>query len=320
MKKNRFLLVSLVVMLLVGIVPAGVGAATPAPKTISIKTQLINLIFDGQELKLPEGQYSFIYQGRTYVPIRYMSYALQKTVGWNAEKFMVSIDEPNEQELAELKKELLLVTSGEKKTQPTQTLAMKPVEAKLVFNGKDKTLPTGQSLFIYKGSIYVPLRFLSESVGSEITWDDKTRTVKSESAAYREEHGSEDGTPSNPGQGGNGDGGTTPGVPGGETSKQTYEQITANAESRLDALRNSCENELFDLAYKYLDADDTGKEKIKTQISQKVDSCTTKFEAIISDVTAKLEANEYSTDVIAQYRKTFEAEIEAGKKIVEKMG
>lgn len=316
MKKNRLLLMSLVVMLLVSIVPAGAWAAsTPAPKTISIKTQPINLFFDGQELKLPEGQYSFIYQGRTYVPIRYMSYALQKTVGWDADKFMVSINDPKEQELAELKKQLLLVTSGDKKAQPAQTLAMKPVEAKLVFNGKEKTLPKGQTLFIYKGSIYVPLRFLSESVGSEITWDDKTRTVKSESAAYREQNGEE---PSTPGQDG---GGVAPGEPGGEVPKQTYEQITANAASRLETLKSSCKNELIDLAMKYFDAtDEDGKTKIKTQISQKVDSCTAQFEAILSDVTATLEANDYSTAIIAEYREAFEAEIEAGKKIIGNMG
>ncbi|REK69282.1 copper amine oxidase N-terminal domain-containing protein [Paenibacillus paeoniae] len=318
MKKNRLLLVSLVVMLLVSIAPAGVWAAnTPAPKTIAIKTQPINLIFDGQDLKLPEGQYSFIYQGRTYVPIRYMSYALQKTVGWDAEKFMVSINEPNAQELAELKKQLLLVTTGDKKAQSVQTLAMKPVEAKLIFNGKDKALPKGQTLFIYKGSIYVPLRFLSESVGSEITWDDKTRTVKSESAAYREQNGSGSEKPSNPGQDG---GGIAPEVPGVEVPKQSYEQITANAKSRLETLQNSCTNELIDIAVKYFDAkDDAGKAKVKTQILQKVDSCTVKFEAIISDVTVKLEANDFSTAIIAEYRAAFEAEIEAGKKIVEKM-
>lgn len=317
MKKNRWLLVSLVAMLLVSIAPAGAWAAgASAPKTVSIKTQSIKLIFDGQELKLPEGQYSFIYQGSTYVPIRYMSYALQKTVGWDAEKFMVSINEPNAQELAELKKQLLLVTTGDKTAQSAQTLAMKPVEAKLVFNGKEKALPKGQTLFIYKGSIYVPLRFLSESVGSEIAWDDKTRTVKSESAAYREQNGTGGEKPSDPGQ----DGGGVPGVPGGEIPKQTYEQITANAQSRLETLRNSCSNELIDLAMKYFDAtDEAGKTKLKTQISQKVDSCTAKFETIISDVTASLEANNYSTSVIAEYRATFEAEIEAGKKIIGNM-
>lgn len=320
MNKKRISLVLLAVLLIMSLAPIGAYAANAsAPKPVQIKTQAINLIFDGKELKLPEGQHSFIYQGSTYIPIRYISYALQKTVGWDADKFMVTVKAPNEQELAELKKQLQLVTTGEKKPFQSVTLPMKPVDAKLVFDGKEKTLPKGQAIYIYKGSIYVPLRFLSESVGSEITWDDKTRTVTSESAAYREQNGSGDGqAPTVPGQGG--EEVVPPGVPGGEIPKQTYEQITANAESRLESLRDSCQSELIDLAFDYLAADGTAKEKLKTKISQKVDSCTTKFEAIMTDVTARLEANEFSTDIIAEYRTAFNEEIEEGKNLVEKMG
>ncbi|MFF2890542.1 copper amine oxidase N-terminal domain-containing protein [Paenibacillus sp. NPDC057967] len=315
MKNKYFALLSLIIALVVASIPTGAWAASePASKPAQIKTQPINLIFDGQELKLPDGQYSFIYQGRTYIPIRYISYALLKTVGWNAEQFMVSINDPNTQELAELKKELLLVTGGTKKPHESIALSMKQANAKLVFNGKEKSLPKGQSIFIYKGSIYVPLRFLSESVGSEITWDDKTRTVTSESKAYREGESGE----TKPGD--NGSVEVPPSVPPGEeVPKQTYEQITANAESKLVVLRDSCKTELINLALEYFSADDDAQKQIKTKISQKVNSCTSKFEALVSDTTSKLEANGYSTDIIAQYRNEFEAELEAGKKILEQM-
>lgn len=302
-------------VVLIATIPASAWAANETvSNTVKIKTQPINLIFDGKELKLPDGQYSFIYQGRTYIPIRYISYALLKTVGWNAEQFKVSINNPTKQELEELKKELLLVTAGNKKPHESITLSMKQVNAKLVFNGKEKSLPKGQSIYIYKGSIYVPLRFLSESVGSEIKWDDKTRTVTSESKEYRD--GGTEGTKPEE----NGQEGTTPGVPPvEEVPQQTYEQITANTESKLVTLRDSCKTELVNLALEYFSADDAAQKQIKTKISQKVDSCTSKFEGIISDATSKLEANGHSTDIIAQYRKEFEAELEAGRKLIEQM-
>ncbi|WP_376744668.1 stalk domain-containing protein, partial [Paenibacillus typhae] len=48
------------------------------------------------------------------------------------------------------------------------------------------------------GSLYVPLRFLSESVGNKISWDQKTKTITAASAGYQEQSGGSTGgaTPS----------------------------------------------------------------------------------------------------------------------------
>ncbi|MCA0756482.1 copper amine oxidase N-terminal domain-containing protein [Paenibacillus sp. N4] len=305
------------------------------------KTQPITLVFDGQELKLPEGQYSFIYQGRTYVPIRYISYALLKMVAWDGKKATVS--EPTAKQLEALKKHLLSAADGGAKPQTGVTISLKPVKAALVFDGVAKTLPAGQTLFNYNGSIYVPLRFLAESVGTEIGWDPATKTVSGESAAYRAEQGNGGETDPEPGEGTDGtdDGGTAenggaaggagPGAGagagggvvgggGGGAVEPTYEQITSAAKSSLEALRASCQATLMDLAIDYLGAKDADKPGIKANAKQEMASCTARFEAILSDTTAKLEAGGYSTAIIAEYRAAFEAELKAGQAIADSLG
>lgn len=312
MKKSRVLSIFLAVMMLSSVLTATVSAATAAIKT---KTQPINLQFDGQALKLPDGQYSFIYQGRTYVPIRYISYALQKSVSWDGVK--ASISEPTEKELAALKKQLQSAASASLKPQASVEITIQPVKAGLVFDGKAAALPAGQSLYTYKGSIYVPIRFLSESVGTQIGFDPVTKTVSGESAAYRAEQGAGGGILI-PGMGGGGTGST--GSSGGGTVKLSYEQITADAETKLAALRESCKATLMDIGLQYIAASDAAVQaQLETKGLQELDNCTAKFEVIMSDTTAKLTANGYSTDIIATYRETYNEELEAGKALAGSM-
>lgn len=314
MKKSPVLSVFLAMMMLSSLWTAAASAATT---TIKTKTQPVQLKFDGQSLKLPEGQYAFIYEGRTYVPIRYISYALQKTVNWDGATATVS--EPTEKELEALKKHLQSATSGTQKPQASVEITIQPVKAKLVFDGKAAVLPAGQSLYGYKGSIYAPIRFLSESVGTQIGYDAVTKTVSGESAAYRAEQGG--GGVVLPGTGGgtgNTGGGNTGGT-GGGTVTLTYEQITAEAEAKLAALRESCKTTLLDIGMKYVLASDADKVKLKAKGIQEVDNCSAKFETIMSDTTSKLTSNGFKTDIIATYREAFQKELADGRALAESM-
>ncbi|MGM0883321.1 MAG: stalk domain-containing protein [Bacillota bacterium] len=309
MKNLRLLASLLIVIFLCSVLSV---SAFAAESSVKVKTVSVTLQFDGQVLKLPEGQHSFIYQGRTYVPIRYISYALQKSVKWDGVK--ASISEPTEEELAVLKKQLQGVTAGNQTPQANVEINIQPVKATLEFDGEIVALPAGQALFGYKGAIYAPLRFLSESVGTVIDWDPVTKTVSAESEAYRMEHGTEDDIVL-PGTSGAVEGG---GAGSGAVSvKLTYEQITAEAEAKLTSLRNSCKAALMNIALQYVAADDAGKANLKARGLQEMDSCTSKFEVIMTDTSAKLTANGYSTAIIAEYRAAYNEELEAGRAIAE---
>ncbi|MDR6549575.1 peptidylprolyl isomerase [Paenibacillus qinlingensis] len=45
-----------------------------------------------------------------------------------------------------------------------------------MFDGVEKT-PTDSKGFIYEGTTYVPLRFMSDSLGKKVAWDDETSTI-----------------------------------------------------------------------------------------------------------------------------------------------
>lgn len=131
-----------------------------ANNTIKVQSMNVNLIFDGVSIQPPAGQYVFMYNNTTYVPLRFMSYALQKSVAWDAKNVKVTVAEPSSSELVVIKEYLMNATNGSSTSAAAaKNIALNQVKASYVFNGATKALPTGQSSFILNGSLYVPLRF-----------------------------------------------------------------------------------------------------------------------------------------------------------------
>lgn len=298
MKNLRHYTLMLLIVALCTVLPLTAGAAS-ASTSVNIKTQAVSLKFDGQSLLLPDGQYAFMYQNRTYIPIRFISYALQKSVKWDQKTSKVTVSEPTAAEKESLAKLLAGAAAGGKQPEAGKSLTIKPVQATLVFDGQSKALPTGQSLYSYNNSIYVPLRFMSEAVGTDIKWDQKTNSITGESAAYK---AAQAGGGTTGGNTGGGIGGTDP---SGET-KPTKESIEASGTAKLTSLENSCIVSLGSLLTQYQAAtDQTVKDSLKAQGQQEIAKCNADFNKLKAEVTAELTKYSYSLEIIAVYDKKY---------------
>ncbi|MFI2857092.1 stalk domain-containing protein [Paenibacillus sp. JSM ZJ436] len=338
MKKNiyRHLLSYLTIILLLSSSPVYTADAS---NNVKIKPIDVGMNFDGSELRPPAGQFVFIHKGTTYVPLRFVSYAVQKNVNWNGKESKVTITDPTPAQLISIK-EKLMNTNAEIKSPSADYKLLTPVLVKYEFNGQNKNLPNGQASYMYKGTLYVPIRFISESAGISIKWDQESKTVSGSSAAsskspdVTQDQGNKGtdtttgpvqpavpvpGTPAlggTPAQGGSGPSAPIPGGSGASTV--TYETITRTAESKLQSLQSESRSILFSLAQRYLSAsDESTKQQLLAQGQQQLDQLTAQFETIVSAAESELKAGGHSTAIINEYRKTFQDEIEAGKQLAE---
>lgn len=94
--------------------PVSTATAAPIKESNSIKVQNVDvtMLFDGVALQPPVGQHVFMYNNTTYVPLRFMSYALQKSVSWDAKNLKVTVAEPSSSEMVVIKEYLMNATSS----------------------------------------------------------------------------------------------------------------------------------------------------------------------------------------------------------------
>lgn len=295
---------------------ASAGAATK-PTTVKVESRAADLVFDGQKLAIPNNQYIFMVNGTNYVPVRFTGYALQKNVQWDPVTKTVTVKDPTELEAKTLKEYLMnaVIQDNVSSAKGGTKLTITPVQAKFVFDGKVVTLPKGQSVYNLNGSIYIPVRFMSESVGTEIKWDGKSGKISAESPAYKKQQ-EENANPNNPNPN-NPDGqqpGTNPGgTPGGTTpgAKPTYESITSSTEQQLRSLESTCTTNLMNI----VTSSASGTQK-KTDLDNTLSQCKSQFNSIVNGAEQQLTSNGYSTAIIAEYRSYFEQQLKAGEDLL----
>lgn len=118
-----------------------------------MRTQGIKISIDGTLLEIPEGEPGAYINsdGRTVIPTRFVSEGLGADVSWNAETRTVTMTSNN--------KEVQLVVGKKQAT----------------INGKTVVFDT--SAFISQGRTFVPIRFVSEALGANVSWDAESNTV-----------------------------------------------------------------------------------------------------------------------------------------------
>lgn len=116
--------------------------------SFTIVTPVIKVVLDGEEMNFEVTP--FIEQDRTMVPLRAIFEALGAVVQWNDET-------------------------------RTVTAAREDLEIKLVIDGpaykNGEAISLDAPAKIVNSRTFVPLRFVSEALGSTVTWDDLNKTV-----------------------------------------------------------------------------------------------------------------------------------------------
>ncbi|MCR4430838.1 MAG: stalk domain-containing protein [Tepidanaerobacteraceae bacterium] len=111
---------------------------------------------NGREISFPDQQPYLNKDGRTMVPVRFISESLGAKVDWDEKTKTVTI-------------------AGTDKSGKTMLIKLRIGENKANVNGKNVTFDTKAEF--KNGRTMVPLRFVSEVLGAKVTWDQNTRTV-----------------------------------------------------------------------------------------------------------------------------------------------
>lgn len=306
--------------------PGSTVLAAETAKRLQVAVAPISFQFDAVPLAPPTGDEGFIVNGTTYVPLRFMSYAVEKSVRWDSATSTVFVSEPSRFELVTIRENNLnrVVRGGEEtlnKTAVMKTITVYERAVTYIFDGKAKLPSADKPGLIYNNKLYVPLRFFGESVGRTIDWNAASYSIAVRTPSSQQSAAGAGGTsPSKPGAssgsgqsssgGTQNNGGNAGGVfvpTGGGAPKPSYESLIAAAEQEITALRNNCQTRLSALADLFFETEGWNAQKeVLAQGEAELAACDASFDGIMNSLASKLSSNGYLTSVIEQYRSQYE--------------
>lgn len=340
-RQTSLIMASALILAVSPITAHAVGTAATVAKAsegrLTVNSTSVTYNFDGKDLSLPSGVLTFNYKGTTYVPVRFVSYALQKNVTWDNKTKQLKIEEPNAAQKVAIREKLINLAVEKTLPASAKSVSVLPVDVTYQVYGKKKQVAAGQFSFSHDGALYVPLRFLAEATGVEINWNAKDQRITGRSVDYVKAQetanaGSNDSNPSNAttvpassneaapttNVGGSAAAVGSPAAGGGASAGAG--SITGAAESQLNALYSRSRSELFALAQEYVQASSAAdKQRIMAQGESRLSSLTSEFESILSSTESQLRAGGYDTAVIDQYRARFNSEVAAGRALAASM-
>jgi len=111
----------------------------------------VSVTVDGKKVVFPDAKPFIDENGRTLIPVRFVTEDLGATVEWNAQDREVYITKDGVNIMIRIGQEMILV------------------------NGKPKAMDT--KAIIRDDRTYVPIRYVAEELGATVRWDAATRTV-----------------------------------------------------------------------------------------------------------------------------------------------
>ena len=357
---RKSLPVTLLLLITMVLMAAGAWAATTqnAATEIDIYKAQIQFIFDGEPLTPPEDQQGFIYNDSTYVPLRFISYALDLSVIWDGGNAKVTVQPPTdgerslmEQYRTEWKDRVEWKADGGDAAAAADIVEVKAKarvyfkQIQYIFNDVQKVPDVNLPGMIIDNRLYVPMRFFSESSGININWDAATKTISANTPEYNEletekslEAGKQaeeeqlQGTPEQPpapapapggGSGGaggiGGGGGSAPSKP----ASKSYDEIISDVEVDIASLKASCESRLWDIGFKYLaESDSSKRDALVAEGYAALGACDAQFDKLMTDLEQTLKVNGLSDklSIISDYYDQYEDEKELAKQLVEAAG
>lgn len=308
--KTVFILLAIIVL------STSVTAAT-AEQSIEVYKVPMQFTFDETRLAPPADQQGFIYNNSTYLPLRFVVHSLNQAVEWDGATSTVTIYEPEGHERAEI--DAYNSNNQTADTDATPVTNVKPTLAPTSINistrkvtykvGGETIVPTSDlEGFIINDRLFVPLRFVSNSIGYEVDWDQSTYSVAMQSPAYiaQKQEADEEAVvdpqvvlPVIP----SGGGGVIISAPPSESS------IISQADAKISSLKSSCQNALYSLFVDYkAETDLVAKQALYDQGVARLAQCDAQFEDLMTSLESSLSANGYSTSIIETYRASYAAE------------
>ena len=331
----RAILLAIACVLMVSIGTTPVNAVTKQ-KNVVVHKANFHFVVNGQVYHAPKDTQGFLYNNRTYVPIRFASYLLEKSVEWNQMTSTVSVKQPSESQLKQLqnyKKQYLVPNVDVKK--PASSLKKETIytlvdAAGYNFFGKEQSIPKDVTTFLHKGTLYVPLRYFAELIQHDISYSSATHTITMNTRSQNGDggngtgNGNTDGTTTNPGTGNNessdnnsGEVGVTPPSGGsegepipGEVTPPTRAELVSAAEAKMTRMKNSLIPQVMSLYNKYTNTEDA--EEAAGYIEQGLGllgKADAQVEAILEGLNADLEKYNYDIgDDAAKLEAQYKAE------------
>jgi len=111
----------------------------------------VSVTVDGRKVVFPDAKPFIDENGRTLIPVRFVTEDLGATVEWNAQDREVYITKDGVYIMIRIGQEIILV------------------------NGRTKAMDT--KAIIKEDRTYVPIRYVAEELGATVGWDASTRTV-----------------------------------------------------------------------------------------------------------------------------------------------
>jgi len=298
----RAILLAIACVLMVSIGTTPVNAVTKQKNVVVYKANF-HFVVNGQVYHAPKDTQGFLYNNRTYVPIRFASYLLEKSVEWNQMTSTVSVKQPSESQLKQLqnyKKQYLVPNVDVKK--PASSLKKETIytlvdAAGYNFFGKEQSIPKDVTTFLHKGTLYVPLRYFAELIQHDISYSSATHTITMNTRSQNGDGGNGNGN-------GNGNTGGTvtdpgtgdienPGSGAGEVVPPTREELVSAAQGKLDQLQSRLSTRAYSLLQKYRAADAEEKVELIAEAQQALTQADSDVQAILDQLDKDLTTYKY---------------------------